>query len=65
MDVSKIDWLRNRNELVLKTALDNWKCRCGSKLRARDRGVRIEAVCLRSRFWNFWKHDPPRTVLHY
>jgi hypothetical protein len=65
MNEDDLDWLLQRKGLVVKTAIDNWRCRCGSRLKVQDRWPKIEAVCLARRPWNFWRHDPPRTILRY
>jgi len=61
-------WRQNRD--MLRAACINVRCKCGSRLAIkaiRRDGLlkRCDAFCPKMQWWNFWKHDPDRTVTEY
>lgn len=62
-DAEKV-WRQNRALLVAASHPNN-KCRCGAGKRIEHREKTAVSLCLQRRMWNFWKHDPPRIILHF
>ncbi len=57
-------WRQNRAMLVAASHPEN-VCRCGGRKEILKNMPYVLSVCVKRKWWNFWRHDPPKIVLQF